>query len=134
MKEGNEATTLSRRAMVLGTGAAVAGMCAVAPVAVAAPNGTRPTKLVDLAVVASGTRNMRVSGRLLQTSGQPVVGVAIKIYVVGEAYFSHWTTVFTGNDGRFTITTSKGPTGTWVQVEFEGNGAYCRPYPTFNRP
>ena len=52
----------------------------------------------------------------------------------GEAYFSHWTTVFTGNDGRFTITTSKGPTGTWVQVEFEGNGAYCRPYPTFNRP
>ncbi len=125
---------VSRRAAIATAGASAIALGVLAPEAQAAPNGTRPTKLTDLAVTSVSSSQMRASGRLMQVSGQPVAGVPIKVYVVGTAYFTLMGTGYTGSDGRFNVTASKGPAGTWVQIEFEGNGAYSRAYPTFNRP
>lgn len=99
----------------------------------AAPNGTRPTKLVDLAASSTSSTKMRVVGRVLTIDNRPIAGQAVIIYSVGVAHFSRWSTVYTGNDGRFTSTTNKVPVGTQIQVEVEGNGAYSRSYPTLPR-
>lgn len=99
----------------------------------AAPNGTRPTKLVDLAAQSISSTKMRVVGRVLTIDNRPIAGLAVSIYSVGVAHFSRWSTVYTASDGRFTSTTNKVPVGSQIQVEVEGNGAYSRAYPTLPR-
>lgn len=99
----------------------------------AAPNGTRPTKLVDLAANSTSSTKMRVSGRLLTVDNRPIAGQAVIIYSVGVAHFTRWSTAYTANDGTFTSTTNKVPVGSQIQIEVEGNGAYCRPFPTLPR-
>jgi hypothetical protein len=100
----------------------------------ASPNGTRPTMLSNLAVVSVNSTSMRVSGNFTTTSGFGISGMPVKIYAVGEAYFTLWYTVYPGNNGGFSATMTKPPQNTKIQIEVEGNGAYSRPFPTFNRP
>ena len=102
--------------------------------AAAAPNGTRPSILTNLAVTPVSTSQMRVAGKLTTLSGTAIAGMPVTIYAVGEAYFTRWATVYTSNNGSFTATMSKPPAGTKLQIEVEGNGVYARPLPTFNRP
>lgn len=99
----------------------------------AAPNGTRPTMLTNLSVVAVSSTRMRVTGRYTTLSGFGPSGMTVVIYSVGESYFTRWATVYTQN-GNFSWEGNKVPTGARIQIEVEGNGAHSRPFPTFNRP
>lgn len=100
----------------------------------ASPNGTRPTVMGNLSVVAASSTQTRVSGRLITIDGYAVPGMEVDIYAVGPAYFSRWAVAYTNNAGNFSYTMPNVPTGAKIQIEGVGNGAYSRPYPTFNRP
>jgi hypothetical protein len=126
----------SRRTM-LATAAVAAPVLAATVLtekAHAAPNGTRPTVLSNLAVVATSSTQMRVSGKLTTLSGTGLAGMKIDIYSVAEANFTRWSTVYTDNSGNFTSTTRKVPAGNKIQIVVDGNGAYSQPFLTFNRP
>lgn len=126
--------TMNRRTFGLKTAAGAAAATAfLTRDAQASPNGTRPTKLVDLAAVSLSATQMRVSGRLLLLDNSPVSGLPVNIYAAGVATFTRWATVYTDGAGRFTCTTGKVPSGQQIQVEVEGNGAYCRPFSTLAR-
>ncbi|MCC7142234.1 MAG: hypothetical protein IT349_09055 [Candidatus Eisenbacteria bacterium] len=114
------------------TGSTSEVLGAADPVALS-PNGTAPTRLVDVSVVAVNSTQMRVSGRYVKVSGGGIAGMPIRVYSA-STYFSHWATIYTDNNGYFTQTMSKVPAGTSVQIEAAGNGAYSRPFPTFARP
>jgi hypothetical protein len=123
----------SRRTVIKSLLAAVpvAAGAALGKEALAVPNGTRPR---NLSVTSATSTQMKVSGRLKTLSGFGISGMRVVIYAVGEAYFTRWHTMYTNNTGDFSVTVAKTPVGTAVQIEVEGNGAYSRPFPTFNRP
>src|SRR5262249_55407697 len=98
------------------------------------PNGTRPTKLVNVSVTSVSRTQMRVSGKYTGLSGAGIAGMAVYVYDVSEANFSRWYTMYTDNNGNFNATMTKIPSGDQIQIEVEGNGAYSRPYPTYPRP
>lgn len=114
------------------TGASTAMFSDNDPV-VLSPNGTAPTKLVDLSVTAVNSSQMRVSGRYVRLAGGGVAGMPVNIYAA-STYFTRWATLYTDGNGYFNGTMSKVPSGSSVQVEVPGNGAYSRPLPTFARP
>jgi len=100
----------------------------------AAPNGTRPTVLTNLAATSVSTSQMRVSGTLTTLSGAGIAGMRVNIYAVNDANFTLWTSAYTANNGTFAVTSNKPPVGAKIQVEVEGNAAYSRPLPTSSRP
>ena len=114
--------------------APVVAVAALGGSASAAPNGTRPTILTNLAVTSVNSTQMRVSGKLTTLSGAVIAGMRVEVYAAYEASFVRWAIAYTNGTGDFSVTTSKTPSGTTVQIEVEGNGAYSRPLPTFNRP
>jgi hypothetical protein len=109
-------------------------VAAISEIASAAPNGTRPTVLSNLSVVATSSTQMRVTGNLATLTGSGLAGMKIDIYSVSQATFTRWSTVYTDNSGNFTSTTSKVPVGNKIQIVVDGNGAYSQPFLTFNRP
>lgn len=56
--------------------------------ALADPNATRPTMLLNLQVVSTGQNTMRISGRYVTFEGYGIAGMEVKIYAIGAAYFS----------------------------------------------
>jgi hypothetical protein len=131
---GGTSRRLTLKALVLAPLAAL-GMEVLKPnKALADPNGTRPTMLLNLQVVSTGQNTMRISGRYVTFEGYGIAGMEVKIYAIGVAYFSVWGTAYTRNDGTFVWNGRKVPRGSAIQVEVQGNGAYSRPYPTFNNP
>ena len=100
----------------------------------AAPNGTFPTVLTNLSVIAVSSTDMRVSGRLTIISGSGVAGMKVDIYSVANGSFARWTTTYTDSSGNFNITTPKPPVDRKIQIVVDGNGAYSQPFITFNRP
>lgn len=129
-------TIMNRRRLLtasLAGAAAAAGATIGARQALAAPNGVRPTQLAGLAVTSVNASTMRVSGRWTTADGLPVVGLAVLVYAVYTASIGRWATIYTDNSGNFNATMPKVPAGAKIQIEAEGNGAYCRPYPTFAR-
>ena len=100
----------------------------------AAPTGTRPTVLSNVAVTAVNTNTMQVSGRLTTLDGVGLAGMEVDVYCVGIAYFTRLWTIYTARDGSFLATMPKPPLNTSIQIEVPGNGAYNRPLPTYRRP
>ena len=98
------------------------------------PNGTRPTMLTGVTVRSINTKQMTISGRYSLLNGTGIPAMQVEIYAVGDSYFSRWARVYTDKSGNFSLTTNKVPSGTRIQVDVIGNGAYSRPFPTFNRP
>ena len=88
---------ISRRNLLKSVAAAapVLVLGAVAEKVDAAPNGTFPTVLTNLSVVAVSSTNMRVSGRLTIISGSGVAGMKVDIYSVANGSFARWTTTYT---------------------------------------
>lgn len=97
-------------------------------------NGTRPTILSGLSVVATSSTKMRVSGRLTSFSGMGLAGKRVNIYSVGEAYLTRLYTTYTDTNGSFSVETNKVPIGNKIQIDVPLSGAYNEPLPTFNRP
>jgi hypothetical protein len=126
----------SRRMLLKSAAAAVPviALAAIGETASAAPNGTRPTILSNLSVVATSSTKMRVTGRLSMLTGSGIAGMKIDIYSVSATSFTRWSTVYTDNNGNFSSTTNKVPSGNKIQIVVDGNGAYSQPFPTFNRP
>lgn len=100
----------------------------------AIPNGTRPTRLRNVTVSAVSSSQMRIQGHYETISGQAISGMKVYIWSVGPSSFTNWTSDYTDNNGDFNIVTYKVPVGNQIQVEVEGNGAYSRPYPSYNNP
>jgi hypothetical protein len=99
------------------------------------PNGTRPTRLSNVSVTSLSATQMRITGHYETAIGAlPIAGMQVTIWSTGAASFSSWSTGYTDNNGNFSITCPKTPVGDKIQVEVQGNGAYSRPYPTYNRP
>lgn len=111
--------------------AVLVGATLVSP---AIPNGTRPTRLTNVAVTAVNNVEMRVTGHYETLTGQPISGMQVNVWSVDSGSFTNWNRSYTDNNGNFDIRTYKVPVGCKVQVEVEGNGAYSRPYPTYSRP
>lgn len=124
----------SRRNLLKSAAVPVVAFAAFAETASAAPNGTRPTVLSNLSVVATTSTQMRVSGHLTLLSGTGLAGMKVDIYSVSENSSTRWSTVYTDNSGNFTSTTSKVPAGNKIQIVVDGNGANSQPFLTFNRP
>lgn len=124
----------SLKAILLAPFAAVGLTLSRPSTALAIPNGTRPTMLSGLSVVALSSTRMRVTGRYTDLRGMNIAGMPVRIYSVSTATFSQWAIVYTRNDGTFLYEGNKVPVGNRIQVDVEGNGAYSRPYPTLNRP
>jgi hypothetical protein len=112
----------------------VIALAATGKTASAAPNGTRPTLLSNLSVVATSSTKMKATGRLTTLSGYGIAGMKVDIYSVSEASFTRWSTVYTDNSGNFSSITNKVPAGNKIQIVVDGNGAYSQPFPTFYRP
>lgn len=102
--------------------------------AFAAPNGTRPTVLSGVSVVAASRNQIRVSGRYTTLTGAAIPGMRVDIYSVFEASFARWATAYTDGAGNFSVAMPKMPAGSQIQIEVVGNDAYSRPYPTFATP
>lgn len=100
----------------------------------AAPNGTQPTVLSNLAVVSTSSTQMRVSGRLTTVSGSGIAAMKVDIFSVALGSFARWATVYTDSSGNFSITTLKPSADRKIQIVVDGNGAYSQPFPTFSRP
>ncbi len=131
-----ENVKLTRRNL-LKSAAAVAPALLLASVAEnisAAPNGTQPTVLSNLAVVSTSSTQMRISGRLTNISGSGIAAMRVDIFSVGLGSFTRWATVYTDGSGNFSITTLKPSVDRKIQIVIDGNGAYSQPFPTFNRP
>ncbi len=116
------------------TAAPILALSAMSETLSAAPNGTRPTVLSNLSVVATSSTQMRVTGTLATLTGTGLAGMKVDIYSVSQASFTRWSTVYTDNSGQFRSTTSKVPVGNKIQIVVDGTGAYSQPFLTFNRP
>jgi hypothetical protein len=99
------------------------------------PNGTRPTQLTNVKVVSVNNSTMLVSGTWITAiNSEPIVGYPVYIYYVGYNYFTKIATVYTTTGGNFSATIRKPSVGVRIQIDASGNGAYSRPFPTYNRP
>lgn len=114
---------------------ALAGLVpATGAAAVPNPNGTLPTKLANLAVIAVSATHMRTSGQYTTLAGNPIAGMEVKVWSVSNTNFTNWATTYTDANGNFSVQTLKVPVGNRVEIEVQGNGAFSRPYPVFARP
>ncbi|MBL8724357.1 MAG: hypothetical protein JNK49_09945, partial [Planctomycetes bacterium] len=77
-------------------------MLTLAPTPAPIPTGTRPTRLINVAVVSTGTNTMRVQGQLVDMAGGGVAAVPIRLYEAGGAYFGRLGVVWTAGNGTFT--------------------------------
>lgn len=100
----------------------------------AAPNGTFPTQLTELAVTSISSTQMRVLGRLTKLNGTPLGAQRVTVYSVSSSTHVSWKVLYTDSDGLFAGTMNKVPVGNMVQIEVAGSGLYSRPLPTFKRP
>ena len=128
--------SLSRRKLLKSilTTAPVAMIAATPNQAQASPSGARPTVMSSVSITSVNSGTMRVAGRLTTLDGRPLAGMPVEVYAVGPAYFSRWYTLHTDGNGYFGENMSKPGIGAKLQIEIQGNGAYNRPLPTFNRP